>query len=120
MSMILDAGVVLDSICVEYCYDQEEYVWPDVKEDKSRRMFHDRIPEEHFAVCRDLFAGFTGICNVNYKARSDTGGIAIFEVNPRIGGDLAEDVPRGRARAFFEQLDRSAAAEPEATERETG
>jgi hypothetical protein len=31
--------------------------------------------------------------------------MCIFEINARVGGDLAKDVPRARARALFEKLD---------------
>ena len=47
------------------------------------------------------------VCNFNYKVRPD-GEVALFEVNTRVGGDLAVDVPRWRARVFFEKLDRYA------------
>lgn len=104
-SLLVADGKVRDSVCMEYSYDRDEFVWPHVKEDKSLRRSHDRVPEEHFAVMRSLLRDYSGICNVNYKVRP-SGAIAIFEVNTRIGGDLAEDVPRDRARAFFEALDR--------------
>ena len=51
-----------------------------------------------------FLAEFSGICNFNYKVRPDNG-LCIFEVNARIGADLACDVPRRRAAAFFERLD---------------
>ena len=37
---------------------------------------------------------------------------ALFEVNTRVGGDLAKDMPRSRAAAFFEALDQLGALEP--------
>ena len=44
------------------------------------------------------------MCNFNYKVRP-TGGMCIFEVNARVGADLACDVPRRRAAQFFEALE---------------
>ena len=41
------------------------------------------------------------MCNFNYKVRQDSGHMGIFEVNTRVGADLACDVPRERAKAFF-------------------
>ena len=46
------------------------------------------------------------MCNFNYKVRQDSGHMGIFEVNTRVGADLACDVPRERAKAFFEKLDK--------------
>ena len=51
-----------------------------------------------------LVSQFSGICNFNYKVRPD-GGLLIFEVNARVGADLACDVPRRRAAALFNKLD---------------
>ena len=45
------------------------------------------------------------MCNFNYKVRQDSGHMGIFEVNTRVGADLACDVPRHRARALFARLD---------------
>ena len=53
---------------------------------------------------RKFVAGFSGICNFNYKVRP-SGGMCIFEVNARVGADLACDIPRRRAAAFFARLD---------------
>ena len=46
---------------------------------------------------------FSGILNFNYKVRP-SGGLCIFEVNARIGADLACDVPRKRAAQLFSRL----------------
>ena len=46
------------------------------------------------------------MCNFNYKVRQDSGHMGIFEVNTRVGADLACDVPRERAKAFFEKRDK--------------
>jgi carbamoylphosphate synthase large subunit len=43
-----------------------------------------------------FLADFSGICNFNYKLRTE-GGMCIFEVNARIGADLACDATRSRA-----------------------
>jgi len=52
----------------------------------------------------NFLADFSGICNFNYKVRPD-GGMCIFEVNARVGADLACDIPRRRAAQFFNKLD---------------
>ena len=51
--------------------------------------------------------GVTGICNANYKVVSQAGQLELrlFEINPRVGGDLGTDVPRDRAAAFLRRLD---------------
>ena len=54
---------------------------------------------------KGFLADFSGICNFNYKVRPDTGSMCIFEVNARVGADLACDVTRRRAAALFEKLD---------------
>ena len=41
---------------------------------------------------------------VTRQVRPD-GGLCIFEVNARVGADLACDVPRRRAAVFFEKLE---------------
>ena len=61
-------------------------------------------------MLRVLLRGYTGVCNINYKVRPD-GRPALFEVNTRVGGDLAKDMPRSRAAAFFEALDQLGALE---------
>lgn len=113
-SVLVHDGVVLDIVCVEYTYTSSVYVWPFVKEDKEKRASHSDIPAAHLAVMTKLLIGYSGIANFNYKVRqpskeqTDDGGggeIAIFEVNTRVGGDLGDDVPRWRARTFFEKLD---------------
>ena len=63
-----------------------------------------------------LLEGYTGVCNLNHKERPNaatgrqdgSGGHALLEVNTRVGGDLAKDVPRPRAAAFFEAIGRIA------------
>ena len=72
-----------------------------------RRKFLPTTPESHLQTMRLFVRDFSGICNFNYKVRpAHAGRLAIFEINARVGGDLAVDVPRGRAAALLEQLDR--------------
>lgn len=101
-SLLVHKGRILDSICQRYVYSKKVYVWPNV--DELSRETLDTTPESHLAVMRKFLRGYSGICNFNYKLRED-GSMAIFEINARVGADLACDSPRGRARAFFERLD---------------
>ena len=103
-SVLVSDGKIIDAVDTEYTYDRDEYVWPFVKEEKDKRVSHDHIPEAHLAVMAALLSGYSGIGNFNFKVRP-SGEIAIFEINTRVGGDLADDVPRWRARTFFEKLD---------------
>lgn len=100
-TMLVIRGEIYDIIGIRYEYDREEYVWPDVKELSTQ--YHS-LPEHHVAVFRKLLVDFSGICCVNHKLRPD-GSMALYDVNPRIGGDLIFDVPKRRARALFEKLD---------------
>jgi hypothetical protein len=95
-----------DVACVTWCMAcaQEVYVWPHVRELKERRVSHDVLPPAHRRVMAALLDGYSGMCNVNYKLRGDE--LCIFEVNTRVGGDLAMDAPPGLARTLFEALDR--------------
>ncbi|CAE8698712.1 unnamed protein product [Polarella glacialis] len=89
---------------IQYFYADsgaEQYVWPHVRE-VSRRTCS--IPANHLAVMRELLEEFQGICNLNYKVR-DNGEICVFEVNARVGADLACEAPRSKSRALFETLD---------------
>ena len=65
-------------------------------EDETRRATTDDVPAEHLATMKAFLAEFSGICNFNYKLRPE-GGMCIFEVNARIGADLACDATRSRA-----------------------
>lgn len=103
-SLLVKDGAILDAICTNYVYDKEVYVWPFVEEEESKRRSHEEIPEAHLEVMRAFVVGFSGVCNFNYKVRPD-GGMCIFECNARVGADLACDVPRRRAAAFFSRLD---------------
>jgi len=102
VSLLVVAGEILDAVCTEYEYDSEQYVWPHVGE--VGRRSYDNIPLEHLAVMKDFLQGYSGICNFNYKVRPN-GRMCIFEVNTRVGADLACDVPRPRARALFAKMD---------------
>jgi len=101
-SLLVSNGEIVDSILSEYEYDADEYVWPHVGE--VGRTFVDPVPAEHLAVMRGFLEDYHGICNFNYKVRRD-GRLCIFEVNTRVGADLACDVPRARARALFAKMD---------------
>ncbi len=61
--------------------------------------------QEHLETMKGFLTDFSGICNFNYKVRPDTGGMCIFEVNARVGADLACDITRKRAAQLFEKLD---------------
>ena len=87
----------------------EVYVWPRVREERKRRVTHDRLAPSHLRVLQALLVGYSGVCNVNYKTLARQAGedaLRIFEVNTRVGGDLANDAARADAAAFFETLDR--------------
>lgn len=100
-SLLCKGGEVFDAVCMRYEYDQEEYIWPHVKD---VRCDYCGVPAAHMEVMRAFLEGYSGICNFNYKLRKD-GSLCLFEVNPRVGGDLAFEVPRPRACAFFEKMD---------------
>jgi hypothetical protein len=66
-----------------------------------QRETTDDVPPEHLATMKAFLADFSGICNFNYKLRPE-GGMCIFEVNARIGADLACDATRSRAAKVCE------------------
>uniref|UniRef100_A0A7S4SNW7 ATP-grasp domain-containing protein n=1 Tax=Alexandrium monilatum TaxID=311494 RepID=A0A7S4SNW7_9DINO len=101
-SLLVSQGEILDAVCTRYEYSKEEYVWPNNVEEVAND--HCSVPAAHLDAMHSFLKGFSGICNFNYKLRA-SGDMCIFEVNPRVGGDLAFDVPRPRARALFEKLD---------------
>jgi len=107
VSLLVVAGEILDAVCTEYEYDREQYVWPHVNE-VGRRSYDvgggAPFQLEHLAVMKDFLHEYSGICNFNYKVRPN-GRMCIFEVNTRVGADLACDVPRPRARALFAKMD---------------
>lgn len=103
-SLLVVDGAIVGAVVTEYTYAADEYVWPHVREIKEQRVSHSVLPPTHRAVMAALLAGFNGMCNVNYKVRGDA--LCIFEVNVRVGGDLAEDAPPELARGLFEALDR--------------
>lgn len=111
-SLLHAYGRLLDVVSVRYTYESDEYVWPRVTELKGSRRFDDALPAAHLQVLRTLLGAFSGLANFNYKVRPD-GRLAIFECNPRLGADLACDVPRARAREFFERMDGRMAARDE-------
>eukprot|EP00930_Biecheleria_cincta_P061965 TRINITY_DN47495_c0_g1_i1.p1 TRINITY_DN47495_c0_g1~~TRINITY_DN47495_c0_g1_i1.p1 ORF type:complete len:490 (+),score=40.21 TRINITY_DN47495_c0_g1_i1:30-1472(+) len=101
-SMLVSHGQVLNMACMRYQYDKAEYVWPNVGEVRRELC---SVPSEHLAVMQAFLAGYSGFCNFNYKIRK-AGSICIFEVNARIGADLACEMPRDRARDMFQSLER--------------
>ena len=79
-------------------------MWPRVRELTTERKSQLITPHDPEAVkLSQLLAGFSGICNLNYKRRSD-GSLAVFEVNARMGADLACDVPPNMLRAILSSL----------------
>jgi len=103
VSLLVFDGQIVDSIYTEYEYDAESYVWPFKVTEVGRRLI-EPTPPEHLAVMRDFLQGYTGICNFNYTVRPH-GRMCIFEVNTRVGADLACDAPRARARHLFQKMD---------------
>mmetsp|Transcript_168371 Transcript_168371/g.323483 ORF Transcript_168371/g.323483 Transcript_168371/m.323483 type:complete len:655 (+) Transcript_168371:110-2074(+) len=102
-TLLVVDGEILDAIVTEYEYQDEVYIWPRVRQ--IYRHSHDDVPLQQLGAMSLIMQGFSGICNFNYKVRPN-GRMVIFEVNPRVGGDLVYDVPSWRSRALFEKLDR--------------
>lgn len=102
VSLLVLHGSIVDVIGMKYVYDKSIYIWPKVTE--LHRHLCD-VPVQHTAVMARFLAEYDGIVNFNYKQRPD-GRICIFEVNTRIGADLACDAPRERARELFQLLDK--------------
>lgn len=100
-TLLVKDGQILDIACSKYEYAAEVYVWPQLEYFRSEFV---SVPEAHQKVFSAMLAGFSGICNFNYKLRPD-GSLCFFEVNPRVGGDLIFDVPKKKVRAMFEKLD---------------
>ena len=135
VSLIVEDGSIKRLLHTTYEYARPAYVWPRVRELSERRRTDTLVPPEHVAVLEGLLVGYTGLCNVNYKVRGEQprteheqrgdadgteegrrptglvagepGQIALFEVNTRVGGDLANDAEREQVRALFEWLDGS-------------
>lgn len=101
-ALLVYRGAVVDSTLAEYTYEKQIYIWPLVGE--LSRTTLDGIPKTHLRVMKKFLKGFSGICNFNYKVRP-SGEICVFEVNTRVGADLACDINRDRARLFFLALD---------------
>jgi len=100
-SLLVDHGQLLDEVSVKYEYDGLAYIWPRVRE--VSKATHEP-PPAHIQIMTAFLQHYSGICNFNYKTRNN-GEICIFEINPRIGADLAGDVPKPRAQQLFEKLD---------------
>lgn len=104
-SLLVRNGHIEDVIRTAYTYNIPVYVWPHgVWERKECRVVDSIVSERDLDVFRTLVAGFSGICNFNYKHR-ENGELVIFECNVRLGADLACDVDRERFRLVLERLD---------------
>ena len=104
-SLLVKDAEILDVVRTAYTYNHDLYCWPHrVWERKELRECDSAVPDAHLAVMSKMLAGFSGICNFNYKERRD-GSLCIFEVNVRLGADLACDVDRERFRLVLERLD---------------
>ena len=101
-SLLVSEGKILRALLVEYTYSEEAYVWPQVREDKAKRRARAELEPDHQAALESLLAGFSGVCNANFKVRAAGGRLALFEFNTRPGADLACDAPRPLAAAFLE------------------
>jgi len=104
-SLLVEQGKILNAICTRYEYSNEAYVWPHNVTEIGRKIGD--LPSEHLDVMRSFLAGYNGFCNFNYKVQSD-GKLRLFEINARIGADLACDASGNwpdLARAMFEKLD---------------
>ena len=103
-SLLIHKGRVLQAATTSYTYDADEYVWPHVKEKRAERTTAAGPPAQLGHMLALLGNEFQGICNFNYKLRSDAT-LCVFEVNPRMGSDLGCDVPMRVLRGFLGQLD---------------
>eukprot|EP00966_Prymnesium_polylepis_P257691 5953157-Prymnesium_polylepis.1 len=103
-SLLLKGGIIHDAITSTYTYAEAEYVYPHVKELTAERISTRDVVSEHLDVMRAFLGGYQGICNFNYKVRDD-GSMAIFEINTRMGADLACDMPAQMLRGLMRTLD---------------
>jgi len=101
VSMLMNNGEIISYMGLEYEYDRDVYVSPRVK---LLSVTPRSTPKDELAVMRTFLREYRGICNFNYKVLSD-GSMRIFEINVRVGGDLACDAPREAARAIFQAFD---------------
>jgi hypothetical protein len=85
-------------------YEEDTYVWPRVRELRPKRLTTRDVPSEQLDALGALLRGFSGVCNANYKV-DGTGAVRLFEINCRVGSDLACDVPPPLLREFFARLD---------------
>lgn len=100
-TLLVSEGEIMDVACSRYEFASDIYVWPALEYTKSTYV---SVPDRHLKVMKTILANFSGICNFNYKIRP-CGRMCIFEVNPRVGGDLVFDVPKRRVRSMLEKLD---------------
>jgi len=109
LSLLLREGEVVTGVRTVYVYEEAEYVWPRVREEVAQRTSEPvSSSDAEVVVLAKLLAGYTGVCNLNYKRRPD-GSPVVFEVNARIGADLACDVPPPLLRAFLLAVDQGVA-----------
>lgn len=100
-TLLVSDGEIWDAVCSRYEYSSDVYIWPQLEYLRSEYV---SVPEQHLETMRAMLGPFSGICNFNYKIRP-SGRMCIFEVNPRVGGDLVFDVPKRRVRVLLEKLD---------------
>eukprot|EP00929_Paragymnodinium_shiwhaense_P096702 TRINITY_DN58394_c0_g1_i1.p1 TRINITY_DN58394_c0_g1~~TRINITY_DN58394_c0_g1_i1.p1 ORF type:complete len:557 (-),score=81.68 TRINITY_DN58394_c0_g1_i1:666-2336(-) len=101
VSLLVQNGEILECIGHSYECNREIYIWPHVR--NAKVSLH-QPSEAEFVVFKKYLVDYSGICNFNYKIRS-SGVLSIFEMNVRVGGDLACDAPREVAATLFERLD---------------
>ncbi|CAK0910354.1 unnamed protein product [Prorocentrum cordatum] len=100
VSLLVLAGRILDSVGTAYECDRDVYIWPHVR---GARVSARVVPPEELAVMEQFLVDYSGVCNFNYKL-PEGGGMRIFEINTRVGGDLACDAPRSQAARLLEAL----------------
>ena len=99
-SIVAERGRIIFAVRTRYEYDSTEYVWPRVREIKtSRRSDVVDVHSPELELLQRLLEGYTGVGNFNYKVRS-TGELALFEMNTRLGADMACDVPAHLLRSY--------------------
>ena len=64
-SMVLREGRVVASVTAEYQHDRPDYCWPQCHE--VARRFHMPADSTHLRLLERFLAGFSGLCNCNYK-----------------------------------------------------
>lgn len=85
-TLVVVDGVVKASMRTCYTYRDEVYVWPETAETKRAS---NELPDAERVQLEPFVRFFTGVCNFNYKVRTD-GRVAVFEINPRVGADFCD------------------------------